>query len=565
MVTVEEHRIRVETRTLSAVLERGWLTSLVDRANGEQLLVPFDASEESAVQLVYRGDERVRLDGVRAGEVRCRQLSPHRAEVVFHSWDGDGVLLVTEDADSGDLVIEPSAHAGRPGVLACRWTAKGLRPDLELVAPLWQGVKLAVDDPINKNARWRWPSHWEAGLVILQGQKGGLWVHTRDDRYRYKALKFGGSSDPRAVSLDAEAYGPVDGNLSAGGLAWRVNVFQGDWHAPAAVYRDWLWKAYGLHEAPSRRPEWLRRLGMAISWCPADPELLDALARKVEPGRVLLHVPHWRTDPYDQNYPTFEASEAGRAFIAKAQAMGFHVAPHFNSVDMDPSHPVYALVGDFQYRDVETGRLHGWAYEKGQVLSVPGSNAALAANRRRNVMVKIHPGLATWRSVLGEAVQRAAEELALDTVFLDVTLTSSNLRNCFADGMTSTEGMKRLIEHVSALGEGLTVGGEGLNEITMQGLSFAQAHLYGYGSVAEGVERTGGCALNHFLFGDLCRTIGYAMLSGKTEAEVLRMRLHEEHGAIPTITVHSAQEILDPNPAVRQVLDRAAAGAASGP
>jgi hypothetical protein len=239
--------------------------------------------------------------------------------------------------------------------------------------------------------------------------------------------------------------------------------------------------------------------------------------------------------------------------------MGYHIAPHFNSVDMDPSNPVYALVRGFEYRDVETGCLQGWAYEKGQVLSVPSSNASLAANRRRNVMVKIHPGLALWRSVLGEAIQAAAEELSLETVFIDVTLVSMNLRNSLVEGMTSSEGMKRLIEHVARLGKGLVVGGEGRNEITAQGLSFAQEHLYGYGEVAEGAERTGGCALNHFLFGDLCRTIGYARLSGKTEAEALRMRLHEEHGAIPTLTVRSAEEILRPNAAVARVLELAAA------
>ncbi|MCK4374437.1 MAG: hypothetical protein KAX19_03880, partial [Candidatus Brocadiae bacterium] len=121
-------------------------------------------------------------------------------------------------------------------------------------------------------------------------------------------------------------------------------------------------------------------------------------------------------------------------------------------------------------------------------------------------------------------------------------------------------GIRRLIDYVSQIGGGLAVGGEGLNEITMQGLSFAQAHLYGYGDVAEGVERTGGCPLNDFLFGGLCRTIGYSRLSGKTEAEVLRMRLHEEHGAIPTVTVRSAEEILHPNPAVARVLEMAAGG-----
>jgi hypothetical protein len=561
MITVEGSEVRVQTSTLSAVIDRGWLTSLVRKATGEQFIAPFDAAQESAVQLVYRGGETVGLDGVRAADgIRARRICDARAEIVFHSWDGDGVLEVAEDAATGDLVLTPSAHAGRPGVLACRWTLKGLRSDLDLVAPLWQGVKMAVDDPINRGARRPWPVHWEAGLAILQGPKSGLWVHTQDTGYRYKALKFGGSSDPRSLSFDAEAYGPVEDNLAAGSLPWRINVYEGDWRVPAAVYRDWHRKAYDLGHAASTRPEWLRGLSMAVSWCLANGELLDAIARKVDPRRVLLHFPDWRTDAYDQNYPTYKASEKGKAFIAKAQGMGYHIAPHFNSVDMDPSNPVYALVRGFEYRDVETGYLQGWAYEKGQVLSVPSSNASLATNRRRNVMVKIHPGLGMWRSVLGEAIQAAAEELSLDTVFIDVTLVSLNLRNSLVEGMTSSEGMKRLIEHVSRLGRGLVVGGEGRNEITAQGLSFAQEHLYGYGEVAQGAERTGGCALNHFLFGDLCRTIGYARLSGKTEAEALRMRLHEEHGAIPTLTVHSAEEILKPNAAVAHVLDLAASG-----
>jgi len=172
--------------------------------------------------------------------------------------------------------------------------------------------------------------------------------------------------------------------------------------------------------------------------------------------------------------------------------------------------------------------------------------------------VKVHPGLSMWRSILGENIGKAAAELSLDTVFIDVTLTTYNLHNSLVEGMTSTEGMHKLIDHVAGLARGLVVGGEGLNETTMQGQSFAQAHLFrSWQTNTEGLERTGGCPLNEFLFGRLCRTIGYSALSGRDEAEELRMRIHEEHGAIPTITVRSAAEILQPNRAVKRVLDRA--------
>jgi len=238
--------------------------------------------------------------------------------------------------------------------------------------------------------------------------------------------------------------------------------------------------------------------------------------------------------------------------------MGFHIMPHFNSVDMDPSHPAYAQIRDFQYRDIESKSLQGWSWHEGRGIGVPESNAARSQHRDKKVMIKVHPGLSMWRSVLGENILKAAQDLKLECAFIDVTLCSWNLHDSLVEGMTSTEGMKRLIEHVAGLGEGLVVGGEGLNEITMQGQSFVQAHLFqSWQNSAEGLARVGGCALNEFMFGKLCRTIGYSGLSGSTPDSELRMRIHEEHGAIPTITIHSAEEIERPNRAVKRVLEGA--------
>jgi hypothetical protein len=63
--------------------------------------------------------------------------------------------------------------------------------------------------------------------------------------------------------------------------------------------------------------------------------------------------------------------------------------------------------------------------------------------------------------------------------------------------------------------------------------------------------------LNNFLFGKLTRSFGYARLSGKTEEEELRCRLHEEHEALPTITIESAADITNPNATVKRALENA--------
>jgi len=360
------------------------------------------------------------------------------------------------------------------------------------------------------------------------------------------------------LGMDTEAYGPIDNNLTAGNLSWRINVYQGDWQVPAAIYRDWLWNAYDLKKEEERRSPWFHDIKFAVSWCPGEPSILDALAKKIAPSKVLLHYPDWRTDIYDQNYPTYQASENGRNFIRKCQEMGFHVMPHCNSIDMDPSHPAYNLIRDFQYRDLETKHLMGWSWVDGKAIGVPESNESRNHNRDKNVMIKVHPGLSMWRSILGENILKAGNDLGLDSVFIDVTLVTQNLHNCLVESMTSTEGMKYLISHISRLGKGLVVGGEGLNEITMQGLSFAQAHLFkSWQDSTEGLERTGKCNLNQVLFGKLCKIIGYSGLSGKNEDEETRMQIHLEHGGIPTITIDSVSEITNPNVAVKHLLELA--------
>jgi hypothetical protein len=297
---------------------------------------------------------------------------------------------------------------------------------------------------------------------------------------------------------------------------------------------------------------------MAVSWCPGNIDILEAIARRADPRKVLIHFSNWRTDAYDENYPTYIPSDTARKFIARAHQLGFHVMPHFNSMETDPNNPVYTTLRDFGHRDIETKKLQGWSWVNRRAIGVPESNASRLEFRDKKVMVKIHPGLAMWRATLCDRIGEAKRQLSLREVFVDVALVTRNLHNALVEGMTSTEGMNRLIHQVGEIGDGLAVGGEGLNEIICQGLSFAQVHLFKSGQDnIEGLERTGGCPLNNFLFGKLTRSFGYSGLGGKTPPEELRARIHEEHETLATITVRSAGEITDPTPTVKRALDRA--------
>ena len=174
-------------------------------------------------------------------------------------------------------------------------------------------------------------------------------------------------------------------------------------------------------------------------------------------------------------------------------------------------------------------------------------------------MTKIHTGSSMWQSVLYERMKKLAEHYPVAGCFIDVTLCSYNLHNCLVEGKTSSEGLNDMIKLLGEIRGGLPIGGEGLNEITAQGLSFAQMHLYRSGHIScEGLERAGGdCAINHFLFGDLCMTVGYHGLAGRNEDEILRSRIYDDHNTIPTIITNNPEEILHPNKTLASIFERA--------
>lgn len=564
MVKVKDNQIFVETATLEAKIEKGYLVYLKSKITGEEFINVHAPYCVPALELVYNNNEAFGIGEMKFGCTEVFQLSDRLAEIRFSNWDGDGVITVSEDPETHDLLIKPSAYSSRPGVKACRWNISGIRPDLQLVAPFFQGVKLDLSDPLIRNTHWEWPVMWEAGFAILQGEKGGFWVHCRDTQYRYKALTVGRDDCTNSLGFETEAYGPLDNNLAAGGIEWRINVYKGGWEVPASIYRDWLWEAYDLKKQEDRRKDWFYDIKMAICWCPTDIRILESLSRKVDPRKVIIHLPHWRTDRYDTNYPTYIPSKEAIAFIERGKELGYHIMPHCNSMEVDPLNPVYDYVRDFQFRDVNTKRIRGWTWYEGKWdLEIPNSNAQLTKHRDKFLIIKIHPGLSMWRHILGERIFKAVSELDIDTIFIDITLNTFNLHNCLVENTTPTEGIKLLIDHVGSLYKGLAVGGEGLNEITMQGLSFAQAHLFKswQNNNIEGLERTGGCPLNSFMYGKLCKLIGYSYLSGETEFEEIRMRVDEARGVLPTITFPSGKDPVEfierPNKMVKMIFEKA--------
>src|SRR5690348_13502907 len=103
MLTIEGNQIRIETQTLTAVFERGVLVTL-NRTSDGRAFVRNNADHKQPLQLIYSGKETVPL-GTEAGDIfTVVPVNEHCAEVRIESWNGDGVITISDDPQTGEII-----------------------------------------------------------------------------------------------------------------------------------------------------------------------------------------------------------------------------------------------------------------------------------------------------------------------------------------------------------------------------------------------------------------------------------------------------------------------------
>lgn len=88
MVKVSGNKIFVETQTLEATIEKGYLISLKSKITGEEFIKADNIYRVPALELVYNNDEAFGIGEMKFGSVEAFQLSDRCAEIRFSNWDG---------------------------------------------------------------------------------------------------------------------------------------------------------------------------------------------------------------------------------------------------------------------------------------------------------------------------------------------------------------------------------------------------------------------------------------------------------------------------------------------
>ena len=233
-----------------------------------RILVDNPDSARAGLELVPMMEDGQPIGVAPIETVRIVRLGDLWVQMFISGWHADAVIDIRLDEQTGELLVTPSLATRRPGVAGVRWTVDGIARDLELVAPVYQGVRLRLDDPLAAGNAWPgpvwdYPLPWEAPLAILQGREaraGGFSVCCHDTRWRHKHLRINGTGGRYGLSFGTSNYGTGYDCQAAGGLTWRLNVHSGDWTEPARAYRDWLRRAWNLEmrRAPDLLRGWMK-------------------------------------------------------------------------------------------------------------------------------------------------------------------------------------------------------------------------------------------------------------------------------------------------------------------
>ena len=552
--------IELRTKKFQARFHGADLYELID-SDEHSLIDHVPGNGPAPIELTFMGDETHSIGNGQDCQITVKQLSPFLVHIYLDDPEGDVIVRLSLD-DESRLHVEPSASCLRMGLAAVRWNLAGISPDCKLVAPLYQGCRQSLDHPLIANESFSWPSVWEAPLAVLEGNGSGFYVYNDDCGYRPKNLLVGHEKDPHCLRFETQALGPWMPNQSVGGQSWVLDCFKGSWEDGASAYKEWVWRTSDAENLQSKRPDWVNDIRLALQWCENDTAILDAVAKTIDPKKVLLHIPHWRRDAYDTNYPDYTPGEEGIAFISYAQKKGFHVMPHFNYFAADPAHPLFPQFQPYILSSITSGRLMGWRYDQknNRFPPLPQTAGALCRFPDEKTMAYIHPGLSLWRRTLTANISTAVNQLDLSALFVDQTLCVFNVNNAIVENMTMAEGLLSLLNDLAELAGPPAIGGEGRNELNMRYQSFAQTHLFNsHHGNCKYFEELDPVPIGDYLFGELCRSMAYGNNSGKDDASKLRLETHEKLNALPSLAISEINQILKPNPAFKQVLDRALA------
>ena len=461
-----DNNVFVETDTYQVQFTNGVITQLHNKLTEETYTLPLGVGGVTGFRgrsgLLRRNIGSIWTD--QATLTEARKIAPLKAEIVFRQGQNEFRLFIGVDARSGDLLIEQEGTSDTKGVYGIQWGCGNLNVrNLDLILPARGGQIIDAESPIISRT-FTYPGLWKAGiweaqLAILQGEQGGFFVRGADETFQFKALHYEKDIESFALGFETQNQAPFDALTSAKSVIWRLNTYSGDWRVPARQYRDWMEQTFDPWRL-DEMPAWVQEIGLVVTLIALlDINVLDKLARQIDPTKTLLYLVDWTKEGHGMNYPEYTPKADFGEFVKVAHRHGFRVMPHTNLVGVSPYHPLYSEFKKSQFRDEWSGNLIGWEWEQTE-------------SPHRHAWINLADS--KFRKFFVQQLKEIWEKYRVDAFFLDISHAVINDANGLIEGLTPAQGNVQMHLELAEAMPGVVFGGEGLHEVTFFRESFAQ-------------------------------------------------------------------------------------------
>ena len=234
-VLAGEAPLEIGTKTLRAGFSNGSLWSLTDSAGRVYVRPPVEPRGlgiHRTETAHYATSAETKGGSGAAGRVV-------RGYDRFTDLDGaEADCTLRVDGSTGDLVVSQQCTSPAEGVWGVSWQVGDVPLDYAIIVPGRSGIRLTQSTP-GREHQFDYPMGWEAQLVICEGREGGFYVWADDVEGRFKRLIVRRSNTGWQLTLVTINFAPFDALRSCESVAWRLNVYRGDWRVPARRYREW--------------------------------------------------------------------------------------------------------------------------------------------------------------------------------------------------------------------------------------------------------------------------------------------------------------------------------------
>jgi hypothetical protein len=366
-------------------------------------------------------------------------------------------LALAVDAETGDLLLSPSARSPRPGVYAANVALAPLAPTLTVEAPIFDGVRLDADMPPHLYAN-AWGSFWDYAFVAVNGRKRGavgIWCQDADLK-RYKHFFYLVDDQGLSMAFSVMNLPPFEELKEAKSLPWRIQAFDKSWAQAAARFREWRLKSVKI--AP--RPDWALKVSFVNGGVNAAERWLGIMSAYLEGknlDRTVTFAPtirkaqfdtrHWDNSPYDTFKEDMKAwKNSGAKLMAYLQPMIMWGSP--------PSEPEFRKIYD----------IHLAANTRSVFQKKPDTVISYVDQH--------HLGHPEWQAWFLGCVKEYIQGCGADGVYHDQSyLCPIDRRGLAVGGKTSPQGMADYFYKAATENPGSIHGTEHMTEVNNVGAS----------------------------------------------------------------------------------------------